>query len=720
MEHRLVELARAGQMDALEEAWLESMEVPEAIDDYLDALAALPAEASADTKRALLGLLAESLEKANRSQEAARALVALVDAGEATSSVRTRLLKQLRAIYGKERWCEAILDESGVTGGLELQPAVQRLEALLRLQPGRAVEHRGGWGIGVIRAIDERVREVRVEFMDGRRVDLPFASAVDIFDVLPADDYRSLRHTNLEGLKERAREDPAFVVHALAKAHRGRITAAELKKELCGLVIAESAWASWWKGAKQAAARHPCLAVEGGARPVYYVREGPVSPEEAARSAVAGAADLASALVETRNLLAADPDPATVAAALDALAAQVCGAETTDTDAIEARLLLHSRQHRAGDATELLRIVERGGAKGLATLLQDLATADARRLAVTVLANLRPTDAVSILKDVVLCLQSDVVDGVIEFLTQRKAPGLVELLERLLPQPSRTPYATFHLGRRLVAGRLPPLQPGEVPENLVRDVTVAFLQLYESQSLPGERGDAAARSLVRRLESHLTDKRLRLLSRFTESASRDAVQQVLVMARASRHFTDAMNEALTEGASLRFPDLVSSRSAFFWESDFIFTTKKGLERKREEFRVLTQEKIPENSRAIGQALGHGDLSENAEWEAALEEQRQLTHKASEMEAELKRWRAIEDQEIPHGVVAPGCRVTYVAGGQTSALTILGPWDTGADGVISYLAPLARAFLGHRSGDHVRAKLPSGEMDLVVHHVEKVV
>ncbi|MCP3859961.1 MAG: hypothetical protein GY704_09935, partial [Phycisphaeraceae bacterium] len=61
--------------------------------------------------------------------------------------------------------------------------------------------------------------------------------------------------------------------------------------------------------------------------------------------------------------------------------------------------------------------------------------------------------------------------------------------------------------------------------------------------------------------------------------------------------------------------------------------------------------------AIGRAAAFGDLSENAEWTAAIEDQRLLTEKAQQIEEELRRARPLEDITPEDGIAAPGTRVT---------------------------------------------------------------
>ena len=169
----------------------------------------------------------------------------------------------------------------------------------------------------------------------------------------------------------------------------------------------------------------------------------------------------------------------------------------------------------------------------------------------------------------------------------------------------------------------------------------------------------------------------------------------------------------------RYPDLVPRDETPFWDNNNIFCSRDGIARRQEEYRVLLEEKIPENSEAIGKAASYGDLSENFEWTAAIEQQRQLTEKAAAMEAELKLARAIEDQELDGETVAPGKRVVYEQDGEQKEITILGPWDHGP-GIVSYRAPIAAGMLGSKEGSEATLELPEGRVEVTIRKVETAV
>jgi transcription elongation factor GreA len=170
------------------------------------------------------------------------------------------------------------------------------------------------------------------------------------------------------------------------------------------------------------------------------------------------------------------------------------------------------------------------------------------------------------------------------------------------------------------------------------------------------------------------------------------------------------------------PALRDSGAQVLGGSNVIFTSSEGLEAFRAEFIELRDVKIPANSEAIGAAASQGDLSENAEYDAALEDQRNLTNQAGEMEARLKKAKDLREVEIPDDVVAPGVRVSVQDLDKNSEeqYRILGPWDGRfGDDIISYLAPLAGGLLGLEVGEEATIDLPTGPRRLKVQSIEKL-
>ena len=87
--------------------------------------------------------------------------------------------------------------------------------------------------------------------------------------------------------------------------------------------------------------------------------------------------------------------------------------------------------------------------------------------------------------------------------------------------------------------------------------------------------------------------------------------------------------------------------------------------------------IAANAKAIGEAAARGDLSENAEFTAALEERNLLAEKAARMEADLGKSKVIKPQMTEGDIVTVGSTIVAKRGdsGESQTMTFLGPWDS---------------------------------------------
>lgn len=129
---------------------------------------------------------------------------------------------------------------------------------------------------------------------------------------------------------------------------------------------------------------------------------------------------------------------------------------------------------------------------------------------------------------------------------------------------------------------------------------------------------------------------------------------------------------------------------------------------------------PANSRAIEIARGHGDLSENADYSAAKEEQGLIEAKIRELEAKLALAEVIDPTKLSGDRVMFGATVTIedTDSGDSQTYTIVGEHEADIKkGRISIGAPVARALIGKEVGDTVIVQSPKGKRELEVSKVE---
>ncbi len=143
-------------------------------------------------------------------------------------------------------------------------------------------------------------------------------------------------------------------------------------------------------------------------------------------------------------------------------------------------------------------------------------------------------------------------------------------------------------------------------------------------------------------------------------------------------------------------------------------TKPGLERLEEELRNRKNVERPRIVEAIAEARAHGDLSENAEYHAAREQQSFNEGRIKELEGVVGSADVIDITKFQGDKqVRFGATVT-VADEETDAektFQIVGEYESNADeGRISITSPIARALIGKKEEDSVTVKSPKGDVD----------
>jgi transcription elongation factor GreA len=148
-----------------------------------------------------------------------------------------------------------------------------------------------------------------------------------------------------------------------------------------------------------------------------------------------------------------------------------------------------------------------------------------------------------------------------------------------------------------------------------------------------------------------------------------------------------------------------------------------LTRLKKELAQLKYELTFELPKALEEARAHGDLSENAEYEAAKHRQDFVRSRIAQLEGRIRELSMYTVASIPRGVVAYGSRVTIedVDAGEACCYEIVFPEEVdAAKGQISLSSPLGRALVNKAVGDEVEVHTPAGRrtyqiVELVTFH-----
>ena len=144
----------------------------------------------------------------------------------------------------------------------------------------------------------------------------------------------------------------------------------------------------------------------------------------------------------------------------------------------------------------------------------------------------------------------------------------------------------------------------------------------------------------------------------------------------------------------------------------VILTSAGAEKLRAELKNLKSVERPKIIAAIAEARSHGDLSENAEYDAAKEQQGFIEGRIAELESSLSVAEVIDPRSLDAaGKVVFGARVELYDEGQDTEVNyqLVGNLEADLDqGKISISSPIGRALLGKEEGDEVEVNAPGGK------------
>jgi transcription elongation factor GreA len=140
-------------------------------------------------------------------------------------------------------------------------------------------------------------------------------------------------------------------------------------------------------------------------------------------------------------------------------------------------------------------------------------------------------------------------------------------------------------------------------------------------------------------------------------------------------------------------------------------TRKGYQSLKTELERIKKVDRPANITAIEEARSHGDLSENAEYEAAKDRQQFINARISELEFKLSNANIIDPDKLPRDRVVFGSRVRLenIETGEGVEYQLVGPDESDiAQGRISVSSPLGQAIIGKRPDDEITIQAPGGK------------
>jgi len=150
-------------------------------------------------------------------------------------------------------------------------------------------------------------------------------------------------------------------------------------------------------------------------------------------------------------------------------------------------------------------------------------------------------------------------------------------------------------------------------------------------------------------------------------------------------------------------------------------TYESVKKYEEELHDLKVNRRREVAQKIKEAREQGDLSENAEYDAAMDEQRDIEARIEKLEKILKNAEVVDEEEIATDKVSIGCvvKIKDMAAGDEMTYKIDAPTEANPlKGVISYESPVGAGLIGKKVGDVATIEAPAGELQFKILDIQK--
>ena len=630
---------------------------------------------------------AAELQLKTEAQDFAGALQLIKDSKDVlTTNIQAAGVREILKKATKDRLLLAFVDSVGF-GVRPLAESLARLDRLMSYTPGTRVLN-ATWGLGEIKRIDYFYRRVSVDFRMRKGHQLTFDAACETLVPAPEDHVLVMAAADPARVDMMLKEQPGEFVKAMLRSF-GDMPITRLEEECAKHGFVKSAnWKAFWERARTELKKDKLVEIPARRAEPLHLKASAETYGDSWFTAFAQMKDPKSILSSVKELEGTDRlkkmDDAAKEKFSDRLAFALKGARGVD-DALYARLAfcVDGLKLETPSPSECRSYLWENG-RYLAAA-RNLPARDTGTLVVFLTAENREETKHRLFAALPDMCFTFLVETLSFFSKDADCEDAVAALLKS-PHPPAT-LVTCVLGRYdnfKHWGKLPPL--------------VLILQHAIAIGEGKQTGETLRmQNMIRRLfadkawlegifEQLPADGRVLLFERFQASTAWDPATHRTITVRMTK-----MDESLSSHVVKKEESPVEER----------VTSQRSYNERKAAYEKLVTVDMPENTKRIEFARGYGDLSENAEYQYAKDEQRALLQKQSLMQKDLDEVKPTLFDGVVADVVRAGTIAVVSANGAERRYVVLGEWDNEPSlGVISSKTRLAANLLGRKAGDAV--------------------
>jgi len=585
----------------------------------------------------------------------------------------------------------------GLRNRERFQSAIRNFELLTHMKKGNYIFHTSGWGTGEIIDVSLVREEMTLEFeyVIGPQ-QFSFEKAFKTLLPLPSDHFYSRRFGNPDTLEKEARDNPNEIVRLLLR-DLGPKTAAEIKEELCDLVIPASEWNRWWQTARAKLKKDTKIECPKELKDRFRLLAEEVPHEVALHKALETKPSVNATIQMVYTFLRDFPETlknGEFKASLEVRFKEVLTQEQlNDSQKLQVLFFLEDLNvPKMGDQIGELIVHLQTAAE----VIRSIEVMGFQKRTLQQIKKLRK-DWQEIYLDLLFTVDQNLLRDFI--LGELSAPPTKDVLKQkltsLLIHPLSFPEVFVWYFQKIIDKKSKlPFSESEGKNRFFEGILI-ILDFLEQKP--------QHRDLAKKIIALLTADRYKIVRDIMQQSSLEEVKEYLLLATKCNSLTDHDIKILHSLGEVVHPSLTRLRKEkdrTSTEDLIIWTTQEGYQKTQARIQQIATVETVNNAREIEAARALGDLRENAEFKAALERRDRLQSELKFLSDQIGRARILTPEDILADEVSVGsvvhCRDSK---GEHLRFILLGPWDADPEQhILSFQSKLAQAMKGHSIGE----------------------
>lgn len=602
----------------------------------------------------------------------------------------------LQKKYEGHRYFNEKIRLIGLRDKINFQGAISHFELLSHMDKGKFVFHTGGWGTGEIMEISLVREQLVLEFdlVAGKR-ELSFENAFKNLEILEDSHFLSKRFGNPDALEKEAKENPVKIVKELLN-DLGPKTAAEIKDELCLLVIPEKEWTKWWQLARAKLKKDPMVDNPSSIKEPFILRDVVISHEDRLKKSLNASEtteekiNLIYSFLKNQSHINKKPDlKQDLTKELEHMIGESCL-----QNSLQSYFLLEDIHGKKFDSCDKFHeLIKSLDENQIESLVNKIDIAAFKKRIFTSLRLLSHQWEKIFLSSLFNFKQNLIYDYLYKELYAQndQIENLKEKLDGLTENPTVYPEAFIWYFQKVISEDAP--LHSSLDQQRIFFEALFILLHYLEQDIQTNR------ALIKKIYLIISKERYLLVRNILKNASIDYLQEFLLLASKCTTFNDHDISIFHSLAEVANPAL-SKKEKQSSEEKVIWTTDEGYKKVKERIQHIATVETVENADEIKSARSHGDLRENAEYKFALEKRSRLQAELKRLSKQINLARILTREDLAKDSISVGMSVQIQSSsGKEQSYTLLGPWEADPEkNVLSYQSRFAKAMTGLKSGD----------------------